>query len=80
MVTRGGRGGGGVQPGGTRETFRGEGKKERESRRGRWEEVSKGTRDGWVETKGMGENVRCRYERQEEVEWEKFHVKLCEIW
>ena len=35
-----------------------------------------GTRDGWVETKGTRENVRCRYERQEEVEWEKFHVKL----
>lgn len=59
-----------------REIFRGGGRKERESERGRKEEVKRGTRDGWVETKGMGENERCRYERLEEVQWEKIHVKL----
>lgn len=35
----------------------------RESGRGRWEEVSRGTRDRWVETKGSRENERCRYKR-----------------
>lgn len=36
----------------------GGGRKERER-----DEVRRGTRDGWGETKGAGENERCRYER-----------------
>lgn len=37
------------------------------------------TKDGWVVTSAVRENEWCWYEGLEEVEWERFHVKMFDL-
>lgn len=47
--------------------------------RGRREKVRRETKDGWVVTSAVRKNEWGWYEGLEEVEWERFHVKMFDL-